>query len=469
MAALTSGGVETLNTWFDPIRPASVPCFLRECENSIDDSSHEMTPSSPNNASTAAAPPPFQVYVPGERPDENRGPEIIATCVALTAIALVFVGLRIFVRLKFVRFLGTDDYLMVLAATVLTGMGGVIINEATHGQGRHIEYISAEDYKVATYMNFISQPTCLVSLTLARLSICFFLLRFAPSKGYKWFLWFQIGLNIVVCIVFSLQSLLQCRPMEFIWNKDLPGGGECMAPSSLVLGGLINSSLTVVSDFALAVLPIPMLWNVQMNWRVKLSIISILSLGFFTVGAAIKKTVALTNWGKRGDFMWDTADITIWYTAEIAVAIIGGSIPCLKPLFTRFLATTARYGTGASGGKRTGYGGGSHPRASHMYGARGSRHMGSMGRRSAPTTMTMTLAEDAREASYAFEMYKKAGPGSDRTQAASSAGRSSDEHVIMHQPPLGQHGEKLSPGIIRTTDVTVSVEETSEKNIKYMI
>lgn len=74
-----------------------------------------MAAGSPTNASTAAAPPPFQVYLPGERPDENRGPEIIATCVALTAIALVIVSLRIFVRIKFVRFLGADDYLMVLA------------------------------------------------------------------------------------------------------------------------------------------------------------------------------------------------------------------------------------------------------------------------------------------------------------------------------------------------------------------
>lgn len=155
------------------------------------------------------------------------------------------------------------------------------------------------------------------------------------------------------------------------------------------------------------------------------------------------------------------------YTAEIAVAIIGGSIPCLKPLFKRFLATTARYGTGASGGKPAGYSGGSHPQPSRMYGPRGSRHMGSMGRKLVPTTITVTLAEDEREASYAFEMYKKTGPGSDRAQVASSAGPSSDEHGIMPRTP--GYGEKPSPGIIRTTDVTVSVEETSEKNIKDMV
>ncbi|KAL8389065.1 hypothetical protein RB595_008814 [Gaeumannomyces hyphopodioides] len=449
----------------------------------------------PLPSATAAAPPAFHVYLPGERPDENRGPEIIATCASLTAVAWVFVSLRLYVRLKFVRFVGTDDYYMVLAVAVLTGMVGVIFVEASHGQGRHIEYIAPEDYKLATYMNFISQPMSLIGLTLARLSICHLLLRFAPSKGYRWFLWFQIVLNIIVCIVFSLQTLLQCQPMEFIWNKDLPGGGYCMPPSALVLGGMINSSLTVVSDFALAVLPIPMLWNVQMNWRVKASIVAILSLGFFTVGAAIKKTIALTKWGERGDYMWDTVDITIWYTAEIAVAIIGGSIPCLKPLFTRVLASTAKYGTGASGGGMPPNGTG--PRASHFYGARGSRHMGgSVGRKSVPATVT--LAESDHEASYAFEMYKKSTYSSDRTQAGSGrgdevsveggfpaatsissasapgsvlgaapgVGRPSDERNIMQR---SREYKRPPPGITRTTDVTISVEEAHEKSVQYMV
>ncbi|EJT77364.1 hypothetical protein GGTG_07276 [Gaeumannomyces tritici R3-111a-1] len=463
--------------------------------------SSETASTAPLPSATATAPPPFHIYVPGERPNENRGPEIIATVASLTAMAWAFVSLRLFVRLKFVRFVGTDDYYMVLAAAVLTAMAGVIFVEASNGQGRHIEYIAPDDYKLATKMNFISQPLSLTALTLARLSICHLLLRFAPSKGYRWFLWFQIVLNMVVCTVFSLQTLLQCQPMEFIWNKDLPGGGYCMPPSALVIGGMINSSLTVVSDFALAVLPIPMLWNVQMNWRVKASIIAILSLGFFTVGAAIKKTIALTKWGERGDFMWDTVDITIWYTAEIAVAIIGGSIPCLKPLFTRILASTTRYGTGGSSGKPP------HPnysgaRASHFYGARASRHLGGggggggTGRKSMPGTATATTAGSDPEASYALGMYKKNTYSSDRTRAGSGRGdeasveggffpdgvsvsapgsvldaapgegRPSDERDIMQRsreytrPPLG---------ITRTTDVTVSVEEAHEKGVQYMV
>lgn len=82
-------------------------------------------------------------------------------------------------------------------------MTGIIIAEVRLGAGRHIEYISPEDYKEATHLNYATQPTCLIALTFARLSVCYFLLRFAPSRRYKWFLWFLIGLNIVLVVVFA--------------------------------------------------------------------------------------------------------------------------------------------------------------------------------------------------------------------------------------------------------------------------
>ncbi|POS79861.1 hypothetical protein DHEL01_v201733 [Diaporthe helianthi] len=39
----------------------------------------------------------------------------------------------------------------------------------------------------------------------------------------------------------------------------------------------------------------------------------------------------------HGDLLWDSADITIWTTVEICVAIIAASIPSLKPMFKAIL------------------------------------------------------------------------------------------------------------------------------------
>ena len=76
-----------------------------------------------------------------------------------------------------------------------------------------------------------------------------------------------------------VQTMLQCKPMEFIWNKSIPGG-QCTETSILLASSLSNAALSITADFILAAIPIPMLWNVQMNWRVKSAVMGILSLGF---------------------------------------------------------------------------------------------------------------------------------------------------------------------------------------------
>ena len=88
-----------------------------------------------------------------------------------------------------------------------------------------------------------------------------------------------------------------------------------------------------------------MLWNVQMNRRQKSSIIGILGLGVFATAAALVKISYLPEYGKTGDWLWDSRNITIWTVVECNVGIIGGNLPCMKPLFKSVLGST--YGRGS--------------------------------------------------------------------------------------------------------------------------
>jgi hypothetical protein len=73
----------------------------------------------------------------------------------------------------------------------------------------------------------------------------------------------------------------------------------------------------------------------------------ILGLGLFACIAAAIKVSYTRNYGKKGDFLWDSRNITIWFAAELNVAITAASLPCLKPLFKTVLGST--YGRGTRG------------------------------------------------------------------------------------------------------------------------
>lgn len=69
----------------------------------------------------------------------------------------------------------------------------------------------------------------------------------------------------------------QCQPLAFTWGGVTEG--KCMEPANLKFAAFFNSSVAVLTDVVFALLPIPMLWNVQMNWRIKMALGAILSLG----------------------------------------------------------------------------------------------------------------------------------------------------------------------------------------------
>ncbi|KAL2130636.1 hypothetical protein VTI74DRAFT_6137 [Chaetomium olivicolor] len=289
-------------------------------------------------------------------PDENRGPEILAVCGSLVGVALIVVLLRIWVRAKMVQKVGADDWVIVGAMVVMFVEFMVIIPEVHLGGGRHVQYIKPEENVVkGLHLNFVTQPLCLIALCLTKVSVGLFLLRLTPSVRFRYFVIGTIVFTVLSATGNFLTVLFQCRPLARTWDSNVEG--TCMPPANLKFAAFFNSSVAVLTDVVFALLPIPMLWNVQMNWKVKSAVAAILSLGVFAAVAAIVKITFLGAYGSHGDFLWDSADITIWTTVEINVAIIAASFPCLKPLFKTILEGTSaagRYGLKYKGYMRNG-------------------------------------------------------------------------------------------------------------------
>ena len=84
--------------------------------------------------------------------------------------------------------------------------------------------------------------------------------------------------------------------------------------------------------------------------------------------AALVKTSYIPSYGKTGDWMWDSRDLTIWTVVECNTGIVAGNLPCLKPLFRVVLGST--YGRGSRKASAPAYGYGSR-----RYGA-GTRQSG---------------------------------------------------------------------------------------------
>ncbi|KAG4440129.1 hypothetical protein IFR05_004387 [Cadophora sp. M221] len=200
-----------------------------------------------------------------------------------------------------------------------------------HGSGRHVAYLDPETVKVGLKLNFVTQPIYLIATTASKVSIALFLLRIASTKVFKRFLWGLLWLMIFYTFVALLTVFLQ-------W-------GAYIVKS--------KNDLDKAMKFHGAVQKVTLLWNVQINTRVKISITGIMSLGLFASAASIVKATTLQHYGKTVDFLWDSTDLTIWIPTEVNVGIIAACLPCMKPLVKKILENSSWY---TSEDRSTGYG-----------------------------------------------------------------------------------------------------------------
>ncbi|KAF4544800.1 Integral membrane protein [Lasiodiplodia theobromae] len=288
-------------------------------------------------------------------PNENAGPTILGVTVGMTVLASVIsFALRLYVRIRMIRKIGWDDYMMCIAALLsIIGMI-IVIFEVQNGGGRHRQYVEPNVFSTGMYLNFLTQPIYLFIALFVKESVGFFLLRITGGVKYRILIISIMVVLAVYTVACFFTIVLQCRDLRIIWNPTV----ETTCWSIHVMHGLgyTNSVVNIVTDFAFAVLiPIPLIIPLQMSIRKKLSLLLILGMGVAASTAGIMRAVHMGAYGTRGDFLWDSSAITIWYVVETQVGVVAGNLPCAKPLLVaarcwKGSSSNTSGGAGRSGG-----------------------------------------------------------------------------------------------------------------------
>ncbi|KAI5779910.1 hypothetical protein DFH27DRAFT_520180 [Peziza echinospora] len=280
-------------------------------------------------------------------PKETRGPLITRLCIGATVVISIIVPLRLIVRAKLVKWIGWDDWMIVLA-TVFA------IASVHYGAGSHYPAIKPEDFPIGLKLNLITQLLNLAAILFVKISICFFIARLAPKPIYRKICYGTAIFMTFYTIFCEFTIALQCIPMEKIWNR-VSVQGTCMKIPMLLGFSYTYSAVNILTDFFLVFLPVPMIWNIQIAKRQKFALILILALGSFAAACSLVKLKYTVNYGKTGDFLWDSTQLTVWSVGEINVGIVCACMPALKPLVKRFLEKTG-FTTGSRGHKSSGSG-----------------------------------------------------------------------------------------------------------------
>ncbi|EDU42343.1 conserved hypothetical protein [Pyrenophora tritici-repentis Pt-1C-BFP] len=243
---------------------------------------------------------------------------LIAEAATLCTIAVLTVILRCYARAVVIKSFGYNDWTMILASVMAIATLVCILLQVPLGLGKYTSVIQMDPvkYQHLLKIRYAHQIICNAAVTIVKISVAFFLLRFA--------------------------TIWACLPIEASWNFSLRppplGNGTARCFSKRTFGdiALFNAMINCLTDFLLALLPVTLIWQLSVNLRTRISLIAILSLGIF-VGAAgaFRATAFNTILKDPRRFVHDKW--MMWNYVELTVGIIAGSLPALKPLFVRML------------------------------------------------------------------------------------------------------------------------------------
>lgn len=154
---------------------------------------------------------------------------------------------------------------------------GIVIAETYCGAGRHSAFLPPNTVELRLKLSLALQPIYLFAISSIKISVALFLLRFARSKAYRRFLWGMIVFLVLYTVVNLILLTLECQNMAVMWDPSIVT--TCWAPGTMKGLGYLANGINILTDLLFALVPIPMLWNVQIRGSLKAGICLILGLG----------------------------------------------------------------------------------------------------------------------------------------------------------------------------------------------
>ncbi|KAL8671648.1 MAG: hypothetical protein Q9168_003854 [Polycauliona sp. 1 TL-2023] len=272
--------------------------------------------------------PKMELMPPPPGGDMNRAAEVYTFSWIMVIISIIFILARMYSRARLTKNIWWDDWCICTALLIDLSVAVIWTVYAGKGYARHMYYLKPPQLSHAGELNAISRSLCVLGIGVGKISVGFLIERFAgPSKWRRWLLR-GISITIVISAIITVTLFyVQCHPVRAAWDKSLvkAGKAKCWDPIPLNTFNQVLAGYWAFLDFALAIIPVDIIWKLQLSTKKKVGLSLLLSAGL-------------------------TIELLMWGGIELNVIIIAACIPTLRPLVLVLLGRPggSQYRNGAS-------------------------------------------------------------------------------------------------------------------------
>ncbi|KAH8654192.1 hypothetical protein BGZ61DRAFT_594821 [Ilyonectria robusta] len=268
---------------------------------------------------------------------------ILGVTIAFSVLCIVVVGLRVGARVSTGVF-GLEDWLMCVGFALNMVHNGIVIWGTFTGIGTYDSKLNTAMMIEGAKSIVFWQIFYISGSVFIKASICATLARIATQRRYIYTLWGLVAVSVIATLVAISAVLVRCKPVAASWNPAL---GTCIDQSIIIALTYAVSVINIVTDWAVAVIPVFILWNLQMRKTLKKMIALVLGLGVLASIATIIRMPYSSVYSHTTDLLHDIGNIILWTVVECDLGIIAGSMPMLRTYIRMFAKDESSYQGGS--------------------------------------------------------------------------------------------------------------------------
>ncbi|KAL4809832.1 hypothetical protein BDV18DRAFT_150340 [Aspergillus unguis] len=290
-------------------------------------------------------------------PGETYDPDFSQPWLYYESRAIVIAGLllctlclllRVYTKAALLRAFGWDDVCIIGAWVFSIVTQALCLYGYNHGGiGIHVWNITPEMFLSFQKGVFAAGIVYVPSLGLAKGSLIILYYRIVSASSrrvYRYILYVIAAIVVGYSVAITFALIFACRPIAKAWNAALPG--SCVDQNGLYAATAVTNTVT---DVALIVVPVPVVFSLNMPTLQKVGLFMVFVVGCATVVTSIIRLVTLFPFLQTDDKTYRIAWTDLWINVEANFIIICACLPFLRHFLRRYAPKLI--GEGSSAGR----------------------------------------------------------------------------------------------------------------------
>ncbi|KAJ4162036.1 hypothetical protein BFJ63_vAg8492 [Fusarium oxysporum f. sp. narcissi] len=267
--------------------------------------------------------------------ESNHAALVVITAVIFFIYAILGIIGKLIIRLNITSMKDFDVGLLI-AALLYFIQTACVIAACSHGLGEHRDDLSDGNFGRFSKLMYASRIFGILVHATTKVSLGLLIRQIDRQGGLNTANMILGGVVIAWAISGVFATAFQC-PMPEPWLAE--NTTQCPNQGPIFL---YNSIMIILTDIALCILPVAMMWEVQTSIRRKIIVMALFGTRLIVPIITIPELVhAQYMFGDSEDVTWQAVSMVIWGQIALGLSVITVCIPSLKGVIDSLLGSTA--------------------------------------------------------------------------------------------------------------------------------